>query len=140
MQQRTCCGAVHLIKHRERTIVPGVATILCLCLAAKGARVVLTDINLEGAKRVANEIAATGGVASAIAQDVAKPEESEKAVAYAVSTYGMGYQIPAMLDAGAANCAIVNMASIHGTVAAIGNGAYTAAKHAASPGTIGSTG
>jgi NAD(P)-dependent dehydrogenase (short-subunit alcohol dehydrogenase family) len=26
-------------------------------------------------------------------------------------------------------CAIVNMASIHGTVAAIGNGAYTAAKH-----------
>ena len=43
--------------------------------------------------------------------------------------YGMRYQIPAMLDAGAAESAIVNMASIHGTVAAIGNGAYTAAKH-----------
>jgi NAD(P)-dependent dehydrogenase (short-subunit alcohol dehydrogenase family) len=43
--------------------------------------------------------------------------------------YGMRYQIPAMLDAGAEHCAIVNMASIHGTVAAIGNGAYTAAKH-----------
>ena len=43
--------------------------------------------------------------------------------------YGMRYQIPAMLKAGAAECAIVNMASIHGTVAAIGNGAYTAAKH-----------
>jgi NAD(P)-dependent dehydrogenase (short-subunit alcohol dehydrogenase family) len=43
--------------------------------------------------------------------------------------YGMRYQIPAMLRAGAGNCAIVNMASIHGTVAAIGNGAYTAAKH-----------
>ncbi len=43
--------------------------------------------------------------------------------------YGMRYQIPAMLKAGAANCAIVNMASIHGAVAAIGNGAYTAAKH-----------
>ncbi len=43
--------------------------------------------------------------------------------------YGMRYQIPAMLSAGAADCAIVNMASIHGTVAAIGNGAYTAAKH-----------
>ena len=41
----------------------------------------------------------------------------------------MRYQIPAMLDAGAEKCAIVNMASIHGTVAAIGNGAYTAAKH-----------
>ena len=43
--------------------------------------------------------------------------------------YGMRYQIPAMLKAGARGCAIVNMASIHGTVAAIGNGAYTAAKH-----------
>ena len=43
--------------------------------------------------------------------------------------YGMRYQIPAMLNAGAAECAIVNMASIHGTVAAIGNAAYTAAKH-----------
>ena len=43
--------------------------------------------------------------------------------------YGMRYQIPAMLKAGARSSAIVNMASIHGTVAAIGNGAYTAAKH-----------
>lgn len=43
--------------------------------------------------------------------------------------YGMRFQIPAMLKAGARGCAIVNMASIHGTVAAIGNGAYTAAKH-----------
>jgi NAD(P)-dependent dehydrogenase (short-subunit alcohol dehydrogenase family) len=43
--------------------------------------------------------------------------------------YGMRYQIPALLKAGAAQSAIVNMASIHGTVAAIGNSAYTAAKH-----------
>jgi NAD(P)-dependent dehydrogenase (short-subunit alcohol dehydrogenase family) len=43
--------------------------------------------------------------------------------------YGMRYQIPAMLRAGAAECAIVNMASIHGTVAAINNAAYTSAKH-----------
>ena len=43
--------------------------------------------------------------------------------------YGMRYQIPAMLRTGARECAIVNMASIHGTVAAIGNGAYTTAKH-----------
>lgn len=43
--------------------------------------------------------------------------------------YGMRYQIPAMLKAGAHGCAIVNMASIHGAVAAVGNGAYTAAKH-----------
>jgi NAD(P)-dependent dehydrogenase (short-subunit alcohol dehydrogenase family) len=43
--------------------------------------------------------------------------------------YGMRYQIPAMEEAGPENCAIVNMASIHGSVAAPGNGAYTAAKH-----------
>lgn len=41
----------------------------------------------------------------------------------------MRSQIPAMLQAGARECAIVNMASIHGAVAAIGNAAYTAAKH-----------
>lgn len=43
--------------------------------------------------------------------------------------YAMRYEIPAMLEAGAAESAIVNMASIHGMVAAIGNSAYTAAKH-----------
>lgn len=43
--------------------------------------------------------------------------------------YGMRYQIPEMLKAGAEGCAIVNMASIHGMVAALGNSAYTAAKH-----------
>ncbi|WP_022871845.1 SDR family NAD(P)-dependent oxidoreductase [Nesterenkonia alba] len=43
--------------------------------------------------------------------------------------YGMRYQIPAMLQAGASESAIVNMASIHGSVAAPGNGAYTASKH-----------
>lgn len=43
--------------------------------------------------------------------------------------YGMRYQIPAMLAAGAQDAAIVNMASIHGSVAAPGNAAYTAAKH-----------
>lgn len=41
--------------------------------------------------------------------------------------YGMRYQIPAILAAGGG--AIVNMASIHGLVAAPLNGAYTAAKH-----------
>ncbi len=43
--------------------------------------------------------------------------------------YGMRYQIPAILETGPLEGAIVNMASIHGTVAAIGNGAYTTAKH-----------
>jgi NAD(P)-dependent dehydrogenase (short-subunit alcohol dehydrogenase family) len=138
-------------------------------LAGMGASVVLTDINLKAAERVAGEISSAGGTASAITQDTAKPEDSEKVVNFAVDKYGalnfavnnagiggaqapagetdladwdrviainlsgvlygMRYQIPAMLRAGAGKCAIVNMASIHGTVAAIGNGAYTAAKH-----------
>jgi len=138
-------------------------------LAGNGVKVVLSDIKLDGAERVAQEIARAGGIASAVQQDTARPADSEKVVSFAVKTYGalhyavnnagiggkqapagetdiadwdrvidinlngvlygMRYQIPAMLDAGARGCAIVNMASIHGTVAAIGNGAYTAAKH-----------
>jgi NAD(P)-dependent dehydrogenase (short-subunit alcohol dehydrogenase family) len=138
-------------------------------LAARGVKVVLSDIKLEGAERVAREIASAGGTASAFRQDTAKPEDCEAVVRHAVTTYGrlhyavnnagiggaqapagetdladwnrvininlngvlygMRYQIPAMLEAGAHESAIVNMASIHGTVAAIGNGAYTAAKH-----------
>lgn len=138
-------------------------------LAAKGANVVVSDINLEAAQRVVNGIADDGGTASAVRQDTANKEDAEAVVRHAVDTYGalhlavnnagiggkqapagetdldewdkviginlngvlygMRYQIPQMLEAGAAKCAIVNMASIHGTVAAPGNGAYTAAKH-----------
>ncbi|MFV0373949.1 SDR family NAD(P)-dependent oxidoreductase [Microbacterium sp.] len=43
--------------------------------------------------------------------------------------YGMKYEIPEMLK-DAANSAIVNMASIHGSVAALGSDAYTTSKHA----------
>jgi NAD(P)-dependent dehydrogenase (short-subunit alcohol dehydrogenase family) len=138
-------------------------------LASKGARVVLSDIDVKKAERVAGEIAEHGGTASAVRQDTAKPADSEEVVRFATETYGalhyavnnagiggaqapageidldewkrvidinlngvlygMRYQIPAMLKSGAEGSAIVNMASIHGAVAAIGNGAYTAAKH-----------
>jgi NAD(P)-dependent dehydrogenase (short-subunit alcohol dehydrogenase family) len=138
-------------------------------LATKGVKVVLSDINLNAAQRVAGEIESAGGIARAVRHDTAKPEDSARVVNDAVRAYGalhfavnnagiggaqapagetdvadwtrvidinlngvlygMRYQIPAMVNAGAAECAIVNMASIHGTVAAIGNGAYTAAKH-----------
>lgn len=44
--------------------------------------------------------------------------------------YGVRFQIEQFLSQdNTAECAIVNMASIHGTVAAPGNAAYTAAKH-----------
>ena len=147
----------------------GLGEAIAKSLARSGSRVVVSDINLEGAERVVREIASAGGTAGAVQQDTAKAEDSERVVAHAMRTYGalhyavnnagiggraapagevdladwqrvidinlsgvlygMRYQIPAMLKAGAAGCAIVNMASIHGAVAAIGNGAYTAAKH-----------
>lgn len=138
-------------------------------LARNGVKVVLSDINLQGAERVAREIEREGGSASAVQQDTAHSSDSEKVVTHAVDSYGalhyavnnagiggahasagevdladwnrvidinlngvlygMRYQIPAMLKTGARSCAIVNMASIHGAVAAPGNSAYTAAKH-----------
>jgi len=147
----------------------GIGEAIAKLLAKRGAKVVLSDIDLESARRVADEIGQAGGEASAIEHDVAKPEDAERAVQFAEQTYGalhfavnnagiggaqapagetdlaewdrvisinlngvlygMRYQIPAMLHAGADECAIVNMASIHGLVAAPLNGAYTAAKH-----------
>ena len=147
----------------------GLGEAISKMLGARGVKVVVSDINLKGAERVAGEIQAAGGTASAVQHDTARPEDSERVVNYAFELhgalhyavnnagiggaqapagetdltdwqrvininlngvlYGMRYQIPAMLKSGAGDCAIVNMASIHGTVAAIGNGAYTAAKH-----------
>ena len=147
----------------------GIGEAIAKELAGLGARVVLADIDEAGVQRVADEIAATKGTAVPFKADSASPDDNDKAVAFALRTYGklnyavnnagiggkaaptgeidiedwdrviginlngilyaMRYQIPAMLDTGAGECAIVNMASIHGTVAAIGNSAYTAAKH-----------
>lgn len=138
-------------------------------LATLGAKVVVTDINRDGAQRVVDEIVAAGGAAAPFVANSASPLDNERAVAFAAETfgklhygvnnagiggasapagevdiedwkrvidinlngvlYGMRYQIPAMLEAGAKESAIVNMASIYGSVAAIGSGAYTAAKH-----------
>lgn len=137
-------------------------------LARGGAKVLVTDINLEAAERVAEEIKADGGEAAAYRLDSASPEDNEKAVAFAEETfgalhlavnnagvgagsepagelkiedwdrvididlngvfYGMRHQLPSMERAGGG--AVVNMASIHGTVATgLGASAYTAAKH-----------
>jgi NAD(P)-dependent dehydrogenase (short-subunit alcohol dehydrogenase family) len=147
----------------------GLGEAIAKALAGRGVSVVVSDIKLESAERVAGEIGGAGGTARAVRQDTARPEDSKRVVEDALASYGalhfavnnagiggaaapagetdladwqrvidinlngvlygMRYQIPAMVQAGARECAIVNMASIHGTVAAIGNGAYTAAKH-----------
>lgn len=147
----------------------GIGEAIAHDLASRGAKVVVTDIKADNAKRVADEITKAGGHAAPFVANSAIAEDNANAVAFALKTfgklhyavnnagiagnaapagevdiadwnrvininlngvmYGMRYQIPAMLEAGAAECAIVNMASIHGTVAAVNNGAYTAAKH-----------
>jgi NAD(P)-dependent dehydrogenase (short-subunit alcohol dehydrogenase family) len=147
----------------------GLGAAIAKRLAGQGVKVVVSDINVTSAERVAHDITSAGGTASAVLQDTARPEDSERVVSHAVALhgslhyavnnagiggaqapagevdladwqrvidinlngvlYGMRYQIPAMLQAGARSSAIVNMASIHGAVAAVGNGAYTAAKH-----------
>ncbi|MCK6210105.1 glucose 1-dehydrogenase [Georgenia sp. EYE_87] len=136
-------------------------------LAAGGARVVVTDINMSAAEATVGRITEAGGTAMAVQQNTAVAAESEKVVQAALDAYGrldlavnnagiggkaaptgeidledwarvidinlngvlygLRYQIPAMLASGGG--AIVNMASIHGAVAAPGNTAYTAAKH-----------
>lgn len=147
----------------------GIGETVAKQLATEGAKVVVTDIDLDAAQRVVQEIESAGGTASAFKQDTASKEDNKAAVEHAVSTYGglhlavnnagiggkpapvgeldledwdrvininlngvlygMHYQIPAMLKSGAEKAAIVNVSSIHGSVAAPNNAAYTAAKH-----------
>jgi NAD(P)-dependent dehydrogenase (short-subunit alcohol dehydrogenase family) len=137
-------------------------------LAAEGASVVVTDIKLESAQSVVDQIVAAGGTAAAFAQNTAKPADSRAAVDFAVERYGalhlavnnagigappakigeydtdawdrvravdldgvfygLRYQLPAMVAAGGG--AIVNMASVLGSVGIAENAAYVASKHA----------
>lgn len=136
-------------------------------LAARGAKVVVADLKLEGAQAVVDAVKASGGEAAAVAVDVAKIDQVEKAVQFAIDTFGalhvavnnagiggasaplgdysfddwhkvidvnlnsvfysMKYEIAAMLKAGGG--AIVNMASILGSVTFPNAPAYVTAKH-----------
>ena len=57
-------------------------------LAAAGAKVVATDIKLDAAQRVASEIEAAGGTASAFEANSAVAGDNERMVQFAVDTYG----------------------------------------------------
>jgi hypothetical protein len=56
--------------------------------AARGANVVVSDINLKGAEPVLREITESGGTASAFQHDTAKAEDADRVVRFAVDTYG----------------------------------------------------
>ncbi|GAB2984551.1 SDR family NAD(P)-dependent oxidoreductase [Frigoribacterium salinisoli] len=66
----------------------GIGAAISKALAAEGASVVVTDIALDAAKGVVDEIVAAGGTATAFEQNTAKAADSEAAVQHAVDTYG----------------------------------------------------
>ena len=145
----------------------GIGETCAVALAARGAQVVIADLDLRAAERVVGEIAGNGGGAAPVRVDVADPASVEAMVRAAVETYGgldvavnnagiggeqhptgeyspegwrrvieinlngvfycLRYEIPAMLARGGG--AIVNMASILGSVGFANSAAYVAAKH-----------
>ena len=145
----------------------GIGAVVAEELAARGAHVIVSDLNETEAAEVADHIRESGGKADACAADVADADASRSLVEFAQEKggglhlavnnagiggateptgdypleswrkvidvnlngvfYGMRFQIPAMLEAGGG--AIVNMASILGSVGFHNASAYVAAKH-----------
>lgn len=145
----------------------GIGAAIALLLAESGAKVLVADLNGDGARDVAAGILGSGGTAFAIEVNVADAIEVEAMVETAKRTYGelhlavnnagiggpsaptgeypldgwhkvidtnlnsvfygMRYQIPAIIASGGG--AIVNMASILGSVAFANAPGYVAAKH-----------
>ncbi len=146
----------------------GIGAAVARRLGAGGAKVVVADLNADGAKAIAGAITDAGGTATSLGGDVTDPAAVENLVETARSTYGglhlavnnagiggplastgeypldgwakvvdinlnsvfygLRYEIPAMLASGGG--AIVNVASILGSVGAAGSPAYVATKHA----------
>src|SRR5690606_33905389 len=57
-------------------------------LASRGTNVIVADISEKSARRVADEISANGGKAAPLVANSASPGDNEKAVAFAVETFG----------------------------------------------------
>ncbi|GBG07400.1 3-ketoacyl-ACP reductase [Paenibacillus agaridevorans] len=66
----------------------GMGKEIALLFAAEGAKVVVSDLNVEGAGKVVEEITAQGGTAVAVASNVAKEEDVQNLIDSAVNEYG----------------------------------------------------
>ncbi|MCM3920499.1 SDR family oxidoreductase [Frankia sp. AiPs1] len=66
----------------------GIGAASAATLAAQGAKVVLADINVDGATEQAEKIAAGGGTALAVETDVRVEEQVARVLARAVEVYG----------------------------------------------------
>jgi 3-oxoacyl-[acyl-carrier protein] reductase len=77
-------GKVALVTGAAR----GIGEAIALKLAQEGADVVVTDVDLEGAQRVAQEIEGLGRKAKAIQADVSQREAVQRLVSEAVSLFG----------------------------------------------------
>lgn len=66
----------------------GIGKAVALALAAQGANVVVNDLKVEVAQAVVNEIVTAGGKATAVAGNVANPDDVKAAVDKAVEVYG----------------------------------------------------
>lgn len=145
----------------------GIGAAVSRQIAQRGASVIVSDIDVAAAERVATEIGSLGGTAHSFAADVADPSAVERLVGFALEQCGalhlavnnagisgirkatadypldewhrlmdvnlngvfycMKHEIAAMRAEGGA---IVNMASVLGSVGLPTAPAYTAAKHA----------
>lgn len=66
----------------------GMGKAIAVLYAQEGAKVVVSDLNLEGAKKTVDQIASDGGTAIAVLTNVAKQEDIEDLIDTAVNTYG----------------------------------------------------
>jgi 3-oxoacyl-[acyl-carrier protein] reductase len=66
----------------------GIGEAIALTLAREGADVVVVDVNLEGAQRVAQEIKRSGREASAIQTDISQREAVRQLVSEVISQFG----------------------------------------------------
>ncbi|WP_344822251.1 glucose 1-dehydrogenase [Rurimicrobium arvi] len=66
----------------------GIGAATAMAYAREGAKVIVSDINEQGAEKVIADIRAAGGEASFVKADVSKPEDCEHLVAETVKQYG----------------------------------------------------